>query len=151
MLPSWIRSRNCRPRLVYFLAIEMTRRRLASTISLALARLALALLHRLYDAAELGDLEARLGGQRVDVRADLVDLPALAPDEVRPFLAGVADAVDPGLVELVAEVLGEEVLARDAVAVGEPHQPPLEADEALVDRVELLDQALDTVVVERGS
>jgi len=33
MLPSWIRSRNCRPRFVYFLAIEMTSRRLASTIS----------------------------------------------------------------------------------------------------------------------
>src|SRR5258708_15209136 len=33
MLPSWIRSRNCRPRLVYFFAIEITRRRLASTIS----------------------------------------------------------------------------------------------------------------------
>jgi hypothetical protein len=33
MLPSWIKSRNCRPRLVYFLAMEMTRRRFASTIS----------------------------------------------------------------------------------------------------------------------
>ena len=33
MLPSWIRSRNCRPRLVYFFAIETTRRRLASTSS----------------------------------------------------------------------------------------------------------------------
>ena len=33
MLPSWIRSRNCRPRLRYFLAIETTRRRLASTSS----------------------------------------------------------------------------------------------------------------------
>ena len=41
MLPSWIRSRNCRPRLVYFLAMEMTRRRFASTISF-LARRALA-------------------------------------------------------------------------------------------------------------
>src|SRR5206468_4192964 len=40
MLPSWIRSRNCRPRFVYFLAIEMTSRRLASTISfLAMAAL----------------------------------------------------------------------------------------------------------------
>ena len=28
-----MRSRNCRPRLVYFLAIEITRRRFASTIS----------------------------------------------------------------------------------------------------------------------
>src|SRR5436305_14994644 len=33
MFPSWIRSRNDNPRLVYFLAIEMTSRRFASTIS----------------------------------------------------------------------------------------------------------------------
>ncbi len=33
MLPSWIRSRNCRPRFVYFFAIEITSRRFASTIS----------------------------------------------------------------------------------------------------------------------
>src|SRR3989475_9223606 len=33
MLPSWMRSRNCSPRFVYFLAMEMTRRRFASTIS----------------------------------------------------------------------------------------------------------------------
>src|SRR3984893_11203355 len=30
MFPSWIRSRNCRPRLVYFFAMETTKRRLAS-------------------------------------------------------------------------------------------------------------------------
>jgi hypothetical protein len=36
-----MRSRNCRPRLVYFFAIEITRRRLASIIS-RLARRALA-------------------------------------------------------------------------------------------------------------
>src|SRR5260221_519988 len=41
MLPSWIRSGNCSPRLVYFFAIEMTRRRFASTISF-FARRALA-------------------------------------------------------------------------------------------------------------
>src|ERR1700684_1948127 len=40
MFPSWIRSRNCSPRLVYFLAIDTTRRRLASTSS-ALARSAI--------------------------------------------------------------------------------------------------------------
>src|SRR6266403_1794942 len=33
MFPSWIRSRNCSPRLVYFLAMETTRRRLASISS----------------------------------------------------------------------------------------------------------------------
>src|SRR2546423_1051160 len=31
MLPSWMRSSRSRPRLTYFLAIETTRRRLAST------------------------------------------------------------------------------------------------------------------------
>ncbi len=38
MLPSWIRSRNCSPRLVYFLAIEITSRRLASIISFLASR-----------------------------------------------------------------------------------------------------------------
>jgi len=33
MLPSWLRSRDWSPRFVYFLAIETTRRRLASTSS----------------------------------------------------------------------------------------------------------------------
>src|SRR5260370_25248147 len=33
MLPSWIKSRNCKPRLVYFFAMETTRRRLASVSS----------------------------------------------------------------------------------------------------------------------
>ena len=39
ILPSWMRSRNCRPRLVYFFAMEITRRKLASIISF-FARLA---------------------------------------------------------------------------------------------------------------
>src|ERR1022692_1086767 len=42
----------------------------------------------------------------------------------------------------------EEVLARDPVALGEPHQPALVADQALVDVVELLDQGIDARLVE---
>ena len=42
----------------------------------------------------------------------------------------------------------QEVLARDAVALGEPHQAALVADEALVDVVELLDQRIDARLVE---
>ena len=42
----------------------------------------------------------------------------------------------------------EEVLARDAVALGEPHQAALVADQALVDVVELLDQRIDARLVE---
>ena len=33
IFPSWIKSRKDKPRLVYFFAIDMTSRRLASTIS----------------------------------------------------------------------------------------------------------------------
>ena len=42
----------------------------------------------------------------------------------------------------------EEVLARDAVALGQPHQAALVADQALVDVVELLDQRIDARLVE---
>ena len=38
IFPSWIKSRKCRPRLVYFFAIEITRRKLASIISFLAAR-----------------------------------------------------------------------------------------------------------------
>src|SRR5438132_1222204 len=40
MLPSWMRSRNWRPRFMYFFAIDTTRRRLAWTISCLAARVA---------------------------------------------------------------------------------------------------------------
>src|SRR5438552_6418149 len=39
MLPSWMRSRNWRPRFMYFFAIDTTRRRLAWTISCLAARM----------------------------------------------------------------------------------------------------------------
>ena len=61
----------------------------------------------------------------------------------------VGDAADPVRVELGALVLLEEVLAGDAVGFGEAEQPALVADQALVDVVELLDQRVDAVLVER--
>ena len=51
-------------------------------------------------------------------------------------------------IELGALVVLEKVLARDAVALGQPHQAPLVADEALVDVVELLDQRIDARLIE---
>ena len=57
-------------------------------------------------------------------------------------------AVEPARVEFRALVVPEEVLARDAVALGEPHQPALVADEPLVDVVELLDQRVDARLIE---
>ena len=38
----------------------------------------------------------------------------------------------------------EEILARDAVTLGEPHQFALVTDEPFIDVVELLDQRIDT-------
>jgi hypothetical protein len=65
------------------------------------------------------------------------------------LLAARRHAVEPGLVELVAEVLVDEMLARHTETVGQPHQAALVRDKTLVDRVELLDQTLDAGVVER--
>ena len=78
----------------------------------------------------------------------VVDLVALDLDELRPLLAVGRHAVEPGLVEFVAEVFVDELLARHAIAVAQAHEAAFETDQALVDGVELLDQAFDTVVVQ---
>ena len=71
-------------------------------------------------------------------------------DEVLPAPAAeLGDAQHPFRVEFPALVVLEELLAGDAVALGKAHQAALMGDEALVDVVELLDQGLDAVVVER--
>src|SRR5262249_17063172 len=117
---------------------------------LGLTGLALALLHDLDDAAVFGDLEPRFRSQRMYVGANLVDLLALVPDELDPFfVAGRRHAVGPGLVQLVAEVLVDEILARHTETVGQPHQAALVRDKTLVYGVELLDQTLDAGVLER--
>ena len=51
-------------------------------------------------------------------------------------------------VELGALVFLQEVVAGDAVGLGEAEEPALVADQALVDVVELLDQAIDARLVE---
>ena len=73
----------------------------------------------------------------------------LALDELGPGLAVGLDRLAPLDVELVPVVGLEERLALDAIALGETQQPALEPHQALVDVVELLDEALDTRGVER--
>ena len=73
----------------------------------------------------------------------------LALDELGPRLAVGLDRLAPVGVELVPVVGLEEVLALDAVALGEAQQPAFELHQALVDVVELLDEALDARGVER--
>ena len=73
--------------------------------------------------------------------AQVLDAVLLVMDEVLPALGReLRDAVEPARIELRAGVVAQEVLARDAMAVGEAHQAALVRDEALVDVVELLDQ-----------
>ena len=150
MLPSWIRSRNCRPRLVYFLAIEITRRRLASTISFLAWRASRSPFCTMCTILRNSPISRPgLGRERLDVGADLLDAVLVVRDEVLPAVRGkLRDAVEPLRVELFALVVLEEVLARHAIAFGEPHQAALERDEALVDVVELLDQRVDARLVQ---
>src|SRR6266511_915913 len=116
---------------------------------LGLARLALALLHHLHDLAELADLEPGLAGEYLDLVAVPLDLVLVASNEALPALGGeLRNAVEPARIELRALVVLEKILARDAVALGEPHQAALVADEALVDVVELLDQRVDARLIE---
>src|SRR5581483_1604143 len=117
---------------------------------LRLAGLALALLHHVDDAAELGRLEAGFGGERLDLLPEILDALLVLGDEFLPAAAGeVGDAAEPVRVELGPLVFLEEILAADAVGFGKAEQPAFVADQALVDVVELLDQRIDAVLVER--
>src|SRR5262249_12686367 len=111
---------------------------------LCLKRLALAFLHHVHNLAEIADLKTGLARQRMDLRAQLLDAVLVAGDEVLPAFGGeVRYAVEPKRVELGAQIVREEILARDAVALGQSQQPPLATDEPLVDLIELLDQRID--------
>src|SRR5437899_7771592 len=116
---------------------------------LGLPRLALALLHHLHDLAELADLEPGFAREHLDLVAVLLDLLLVAGNETLPALGGeLRHPVEPLRIELGALVVLEKILARDAVALGEPHQAAFVADQALVDIVELLDQRVDARLIE---
>src|SRR5271170_324468 len=69
-------------------------------------------------------------------------------DEALPALGGeLRHAVEPERVELGAQVGLEKIVARYAMALGEPHQAALVADEPLVDVIELLDQRVDARLI----
>ena len=110
---------------------------------LRLARLALALLHGMHDAAELADLEARSRRRGAESRRGSPStMPRSSCDEIGPAASfRAADAAEPVRVELVAVIFVEEVLAVDAIALGEAEQAALIAEQPLVDVVQRLDQA----------
>ena len=103
----------------------------------------------MHDLAELADLKPGLARERVYLVTVLLDLVLVLGDEALPTLGReLRHTVEPQRVELGAQIVFEEVLARDAVALGKPHQAALVADEALVDVKELLDQGVDARLVQ---
>src|SRR5450755_2521311 len=116
---------------------------------LGLARLALALLHAVHDLAEFTDLEPGQCGQRLDLVAQVLDAVLFVMHEILPALGReFRDTVEPARIELRALVVLQEVFARDAVAVAEAQQAALERDQLLVDVVELLDERVDTRLIQ---
>src|SRR5713101_9375312 len=83
MLPSWIRSRSSRPRLVYFLAIEATKRRLASVSSFS-ACSATASPHKMCCCVRLNLVKPTLLEIPIcfnsDRRDDFLDRPGVFPE-----------------------------------------------------------------------
>jgi hypothetical protein len=140
MLPSWIRSRNCRPRV--FLGDRDHEPQIGlDHFLLGLARLALALLHAVHDLAEFADLKPGQGGQRLDLVAQFLDAVLFVMHEILPaFGRKFRDTVEPARIKLRALIVPQKVLARDAVAVAQTQQAALERHQLLVDVVELLDQ-----------
>src|SRR6516165_7589985 len=109
-----------------------------------LTRLAFAFLHRVHNLSELANLKPGLTRQRMDLRAQLLDAVLVAGDKTLPAIRGeFRHAVEPEWIELRTQIVPEKVLARDAMALGEPQQASLVTDEPLVDVMELLDQRLD--------
>src|SRR5271166_3489213 len=112
MLPSWMRSRNWRPRLVYFLAIEMTRRRFASTISFFACR------------------------------ASRSPFCTICTRRRNSWISSPVSVASDWISERISLI---PVLS----AAMNSFHPHVEADQALVDVVELLDQRVDAVLIER--
>src|SRR5438132_11001388 len=150
MLPSWIRSRNCRPRLVYFLAIEMTRRRFASTISFLAWRASRSPFCTICTILRNSPISRPVSPASVWIwwRCSLIFSLSRATKLFQPLAESLETRLSQRGSSSEPVILPQEVLARDAVAFGKPHQPALVADEALVDVIELLDQRIDARLVE---
>src|SRR5206468_12214259 len=90
-----------------------------------------------------------VGGRRLDLVAVLLAAILFVMDEILPALAReLRDTVEPARIKLRALVVAQKVLARDAVAIAEAQQAAFERDQLLVDVVELLDEGIDTRLIE---
>jgi hypothetical protein len=86
----------------------------------------------------------------LDLGAQVANAGGFGLGEILPSLGRqVGDRLHPVRIKLGAGILRQEVVALDTIAFGQAQQAALVGDQALVDVVELLDQAVDAVLVER--
>jgi len=114
---------------------------------LRLAGLALALLHRRDNGAEIAQRQAGFDADVADAAADRGDRLGLVADELLP-LGLLADPLHPFRVDLVTLPLGNEHVALHPGLHREPQHATFQADDFLVHRIELRDEFLDPAVVE---
>ena len=115
------------------------------------ARFALTFLDALDDEAVVVNRDTDFLRHSRNLFADVIDLLAFLLEEFFPFLLrfGGADRFFlPGRVQLVAEIAGQEFLARHTMRIGEAHQLALKPHQLLVDRIELFNQRFDTRIVD---
>src|SRR5262249_27367960 len=116
---------------------------------LGLARLALALLHGVHDAAEFTDLAAGFFGDLLNLGADIADAALFELGKILPALAfQERDLLEPIRIKLMTAIMLEKLIEADAARLREAEQLALERIEAAIDRVKLLNQRFDAVVVE---
>src|SRR5258708_1062988 len=109
----------------------------------------LAFLQHAGNSSNLADLEAGLAGECTDLRPDAVDVLRFPGNHVLPATGGeLRHTDDPVRVEFGAVVVLEEILASDVVTRRKAYQAALTAHEAPVDLVVLLNQRIDTRLVE---
>jgi hypothetical protein len=109
---------------------------------------ALGLLHHVDDAAEFRERHAGGAGDVGHFGADAFDRVGLVGGECRPFLVPPGHRLEPAVVQLVADVLVEEVLAGDLVAFGQAQHLAAERGQPAVEGVEVVDQVFDLGRVE---
>ncbi|ENN87860.1 hypothetical protein RHSP_48159 [Rhizobium freirei PRF 81] len=111
---------------------------------------ALALLNHVNDTTEFRDGNAGFGREVLDLLADVADRGVFALGEFLPA-AGcqIADRLHPVRIEFCALILLQEAVALDAIGFGKTQQAAFVLHEALVDVVELLDEGVDAVLVQR--
>ena len=115
---------------------------------LGLTGLALALLHGLDNAAIIINRHASLGGEDGDFLADITDLASIVFGKLGPAHAQLLDIIAPIGIELCAIIGLKKLRARNAVGIGQTQQAPLQTDQAPVNRIELFNQGLNTVIIE---